>query len=111
MIFGLHHIEERLVRVVVLGDIRVRDVDLGEDLPVHQLFVGEAAADLALEIVERHVLCFELTVELLLGEGSLDLGELGFHLLVRSDEIELGCALLLDVVVDELAEDVQMSDL
>ena len=78
---------------------------------VHQLFVGEAAPDLALEIVERHVLRFELTVELLLGEGRLDLGELGFYLFVRGDEVELGSALLLDVVVDELAKDVQMSDL
>ena len=111
MVLRLDQIEKGLVRVVVLGDVRVRDVDLGEDLLVHQFFVGEAAPDVVLQIVQRHVLCLELTIELLLGERRLDLGELGVDLLVGGDEVELGGALLLDVVVDEIAQDLQVSDL
>jgi len=66
---------------------------------------------LPLQVIERHVLRLQLAVELLLSEGSLDFGELGIDLLVGCDEIELGGALLLDFIVDEMAEYLQARDL
>jgi hypothetical protein len=72
---------------------------------------GKAPADLSLQVIQRHVFRFELAVELFLGEGRLDLGDLGVHFFVGGDQVELGSTLLLDVIVDQIAQDFEVSDL
>ncbi len=66
MVLRLDEIELGLVRGVVAGDFGVGDVDLGLDLLVDQLVLGERAADVALEVVEGDVALLELIVELFL---------------------------------------------
>ena len=66
VILRLDQVELRLVRRIVAADLRVGDVDLGLDLLVQQLGLGQRAAQVALQIVEGDVARLELLVELLL---------------------------------------------
>ncbi len=107
MIVRLDEIEVGLVGVVVVGHIRVGDGDAGVDLLVEQLFLGEAAANVALQLVEGEVRGLELGLELLLGVGSLHLGELGLDLGVGCGQALLGGALLDDGFEDKRMDDVE----
>ena len=107
MIGGLDEIEVSLVRVVVVPHIRVGDGDPGVDLLVDQLFLGEAAANVPLQFVQGEVRGLEFGLELLLGVGSLHLGQLRLHLGIGCGQALLGGALIDDGFEDKRMDDVQ----
>ena len=95
----------------VIGcDLSVSDFDFGFDFLVKELGLCEGAANFVLEIVKREIACLELVIELFLGVGSLDLGELGIYVFIRGYEVELGGTLLNNLVVDEAMEDSEAAD-
>ena len=56
------------------------------------------------------VALLELLVEFFLSERGLHLGQLGIDVFVAGGEIELGCALLQDLVIDHLMQNVEADD-
>ena len=108
MILRLDQVELRLVLVVVVGDVFVGDVDLRRDFLVQHLVDGQGAAQILLEVVEGNPAFLQPLVELLLGEGRLDLGQLGVDFLVGSQQSQLFGALHQDLVIDEVADDFQL---
>ena len=97
--WGSMRLNSALWAVIVGGDFGVGDVDSGLDLLVDELVLGEGAANVALEIVEGHVALLELVVELLLRVGRLELGDLGVDVFIGGGKVELGGALLQDLVL------------
>ena len=65
------------------------------------------AANVALQVVQRHVALLEQVVELILGIGRLDLGELRVHVFVAGGQVQLGGALLQNLVLDHLVQNIQ----
>ena len=111
MVAGLDQVEVGLVRRVEGGDLRVGDVDLGLDFLVDQLVSGQRAANIALQIVQRHVALLELVVELLLRVWRLDLRELRVHVFIAGGKVELGGALLQDFIRNHLVQDLESPDI
>ena len=107
MVARLDQVKVRLVGVVVVGDVGVGNVDLRVDFFIEELLFGAAPADLFLQVVERQVLAFESLLKLLLGVRGLHLGQLGLYLIVGRRKVELGRALVHDLLIDLLANDIQ----
>src|SRR5579864_2171035 len=107
MVLGLDQVEFALMRVVVLADILVSDIDFGCDLLVEDFFDGEGATEVAAEVVKGDLFVLEFLIELFLGVRRLDLVHFAIDLLVGGEEAEFLGAMHEDFVVDELAEDAE----
>ncbi len=88
-----HQIEACFVRVVVIGHVLVRDVDIGGDLFIEELGDTQIAAQLGLQIVEGDFAQVKLLLELIGGKRSLNFGYLGIHFAVSSHQAQLFSAL------------------
>ena len=98
----LNQVEFGLVRSVERRNLRIGDIDLRLDLFVDELGLGQLPANVALQVVHRHVALLEQVVELILGVRSFDLGELGVHIFIARGQVQLGGLLLLNLRQDHL---------
>jgi hypothetical protein len=103
----LGQIEAGLVGLVECGDIGVGDDDVRSDVLVDELLNAQLAADLGLEIVQRHLVVAKLLLELLFGPGRLQLGQLRFDVGVAGQQALLFGALQHDLAVDQAAQHFQ----
>ncbi len=94
--------------VVVVGYSGVGDGDAGVDLLIEELLLGEAAADVALELVEGEIVGLEFGLELILGIGSLGFGDLGVNLGIGSGQAFFSGALIDFGFEDEVVQDVEL---
>ena len=93
--------------VEVTGDIRVRDGDLGVDLLVQQLVCCQRAAKVVFDIIDCAVRSLQSGLKLFLGERGLHFGKLCVDLVVAGREIQLCGALLDDLRIDQLTQNVK----
>ena len=110
MNLGLGQIEVGLVGVVEVGDVLVGNADAGSGFLVEQLLDAEIAAELRLQILDRHLALVELLLKLFLRVGRFELGELRVHVRIGGHQAPLLGALQHDFVIDERAQDLQALD-
>src|ERR1700691_455455 len=103
----LRQIEAGLVGMVEGGDIRVGTDDVRGDVLVDELLNAQLAAYLGFQIVQRHLVVAKLLLELLLGPGSLQLGELSFDVRIARQQALLFGALQHDLAIDQAAQYLQ----
>ena len=77
---------------------------------VEQLLDAQIAAELGLQILDRHLALVELLLEFFLRVGRFQLGELRVHVGIRGHQAPLLGALQHDFVVDQRAQDLQALD-
>ena len=93
--------------VVIVGDVLVRDVNLGSDFLVKNLIDRERAADVSLEVLQTDLLVFQSGFELFTGIGRLVFVQLAVNLVVGSQQPEFLGAVHDDFVFNQLAQNVQ----
>jgi len=104
----LGEVETRLVGAVELGDVGVGDDDVGCDVLVDELLNAELAADLGFQIVQGHLVIAQLLLELLLGPGSFQLGQLGFHIRIAGQQTLLFGTLEHYFAIDEATQNFEL---
>ena len=95
---------------VECGDFAVGDIHPRLDLFVDQLVFGKRAANVALEVIQTHLALLKLFVEFFLRVGRFEFSDLGVDVLVACGEVELGGALLQNLLCDHLVEDGEAAD-
>src|SRR5580765_6662564 len=107
MVLRFNQVEFSLVRVVVVGDVLIRDRDFGRYLFVHHLFQRDGAPDVTFEIRQRNLLLLQTLGKLFFGGGRLDLVIFSVNLFVGRQQAEFLGATHHDFVLDELMQNVQ----
>ena len=107
-VLRIGHVELRAVLVVEVGHVLVSHGDLGDHFVIDHLLNGELLADVIAQVVHGVVARLELALELFLGVGALELGELVLDFAVGGLQPQRLGFFEQNVIVDQLIEDVQL---
>ena len=107
VILRFDQIEFAFVRVVVVGDVLVGDVDFGRDFFVHHLLDGDGAPDVALEIGQGDFLSLSRLSNSSWVNGRLDFVVFAVDFFVGGQQAEFFGATHHDLVFDHLVQNVQ----
>ena len=107
MILRLDQVELTFVRVVIVGDVLIGNIDLRNDFFVQDLVDRDRSPDVPLEVGRSNFLILQSLVEFFLRERSLVIVELLVDFIVGREQPQLLGTPHQDLVFDHLVQNVQ----